>query len=73
VAGVTIALLNNRPFRAELPSGLPRLHWQVYLDDLASFLFCITGTVVLAISLYATGCPPPLDLMKGILLVLSQA
>ncbi|HHJ18970.1 MAG TPA: hydrogenase 4 subunit B, partial [Gammaproteobacteria bacterium] len=40
---------------AELPLGLPWMHWQVRLDALSGFFFCVVGVVSFAVGLYAPG------------------
>ena len=50
VAGFT--LLGGASFTAELPFGLPWLHWHLRLDPLAGFFLGIIGIVTVAVSLY---------------------
>jgi len=54
VAGVG-GLLSADIMTAQLPLGLPWLHWQVRLDALSSFFLLIIGLVTFAAALYGPG------------------
>ncbi|HEC07572.1 MAG TPA: hydrogenase 4 subunit B [Thiolapillus brandeum] len=53
-AGLT-AMLSGGVSTAELPMGLPWLHWHVRLDALSGFFFCVVGVVSFAVGIYASG------------------
>jgi formate hydrogenlyase subunit 3/multisubunit Na+/H+ antiporter MnhD subunit len=40
---------------AELPLGLPWLHWRIRLDALSGFMLCLIGVITFACGWYATG------------------
>ena len=47
-----MALLWDSGFSAELPFGLPWLHWHLRLDPLAGFFLGIIGVITVAASIY---------------------
>jgi formate hydrogenlyase subunit 3/multisubunit Na+/H+ antiporter MnhD subunit len=49
------ALVLGGSATAQLPLGLPWLHWQLRLDALSGFFLCVIGVVSLAVGLYAPG------------------
>ncbi|HEX7037814.1 MAG TPA: hydrogenase 4 subunit B [Pseudomonadales bacterium] len=52
VGAAGLALLGGQSFSAELPFGLPWLHWHLRLDPLAGFFLGIIGLVTALVSLY---------------------
>ncbi len=54
IAGM-VALLQGGIASAELPLGLPWLHWKLRLDSLSGFFFCVIGVVSVAVGVYALG------------------
>jgi formate hydrogenlyase subunit 3/multisubunit Na+/H+ antiporter MnhD subunit len=52
VAVAALALLDGAAFAAELPFGLPWLHWHLRLDPLAGFFLGIIGIVTAVVSIY---------------------
>jgi hydrogenase-4 component B len=54
IAGL-IVLLTGSIVVAQLPFGLPWLHWHVRIDALSAFFLAIVGIGVIAVSLYAPG------------------
>ncbi len=55
VIGGLTALLNGAIVTAQLPLGLPWLHWEVRIDALSGFLLLLIGTVTTAVALYGPG------------------
>ncbi|QFY44121.1 hydrogenase 4 subunit B [Candidatus Methylospira mobilis] len=53
-SGLT-ALLAGSAAVAQLPFGLPWLHWHIRIDALSAFFLVIVGIGVIAVSLYAPG------------------
>jgi formate hydrogenlyase subunit 3/multisubunit Na+/H+ antiporter MnhD subunit len=54
IAG-SLALVNGSVTVAELPLGLPWLHWRIRLDALAGFFLCVIGVVSFTVGLYGPG------------------
>jgi formate hydrogenlyase subunit 3/multisubunit Na+/H+ antiporter MnhD subunit len=54
IAGL-LAFAAGGAHTAELPMGLPWLAWQVRLDALSGFFFCVIGVISAAVGLYAQG------------------
>ncbi len=50
-----ITLSENEVATAELPLGLPWLHWHIRLDALSGFFISLIGVVTVAIGLYSYG------------------
>jgi len=53
-AGIS-GLLTGETMTAQLPLGLPWLHWQVRLDALSAFFMVVIGLITIAIALYGPG------------------
>lgn len=51
VAGLLV-LSEGSTVTAELPLGLPWLHWRIRLDALSGFFLCVIGVVSVAVGLY---------------------
>jgi hydrogenase-4 component B len=54
-ASAVIALSGGQEFSAELPLGLPWLHWHISFDPLAGFFLGVIGLVTFAVSLFGRG------------------
>ncbi|MCC7412395.1 MAG: hydrogenase 4 subunit B [Gammaproteobacteria bacterium] len=55
VVVAVLALSGTASFAAELPLGLPWLHWHLRLDAPAGFFLGLLGLVVVAVSLFGPG------------------
>jgi len=53
-AGIS-GLLAGDAITAQLPFGLPWLHWRVRLDALSAFFMVVIGLITIAVSLYGPG------------------